>query len=329
MPQPSYAYACARISALEKSLFGKDAIRRMAEGSLEDALRQLSDAKYGNLQDALAEDTERMIESVRRQTAQTIQELSPDATLTDLFLLQTDAHNLKVLVKARMLGAADFAWLEGGLYTREQLVAMVADAKYDELPECMREALIRLEAKLKISQEPQLVSVYIDYGYHAHCLAVSATIKEPFAKQHFAALCDFNDVITFLRMRAMGAHKEDLKEALLPNAGIRREDMIEAYELSAESLTKAISSSVAKSALQDGLSRMLVSGNIAMLEKARDDYLLSLVNAHRHETMTIFPIVGYYLARDREAKAVRLILTVKRNGLDDAVIAERLRELYG
>ena len=329
MPQPSYAYACARISALEKSLFGKDAIRRMAEGSLEDALRQLSDAKYGNLQDALAEDTERMIESVRRQTAQTIQELSPDATLTDLFLLQTDAHNLKVLVKARMLGAADFAWLEGGLYTREQLVAMVADAKYDELPECMREALIRLEAKLKISQEPQLVSVYIDYGYHAHCLAVSATIKEPFAKQYFAALCDFNDVITFLRMRAMGAHKEDLKEALLPNAGIRREDMIEAYELSAESLTKAISSSVAKSALQDGLNRMLVSGNIAMIEKARDDYLLSLVNAHRHETMTIFPIVGYYLARDREAKAVRLILTVKRNGLDDAVIAERLRELYG
>lgn len=329
MPQPSYAYACARISALEKSLFGKDAIRRMAEGSLEDALRQLSDAKYGNLQDALAEDTERMIDSVRRQTAQTIQELSPDATLTDLFLLQTDAHNLKVLVKARMLGAADFAWIEGGLYTREQLVAMVADAKYDELPECMREALIRLEAKLKISQEPQLVSVYIDYGYHAHCLAVSATIKEPFVKQYFAALCDFNDVITFLRMRAMGAHKEDLKEALLPNAGIRREDMIEAYELSAESLTKAISSSVAKSALQDGLSRMLVSGNIAMLEKARDDYLLSLVNAHRHETMTIFPIVGYYLARDREAKAVRLILTVKRNGLDDAVIAERLRELYG
>ena len=36
MPQPSYAYACARISALEKSLFGRDTVRRMAEGSLED-----------------------------------------------------------------------------------------------------------------------------------------------------------------------------------------------------------------------------------------------------------------------------------------------------
>ena len=81
MPQPSYPYACARISALEKSLFGKDAVRRMAEGSLEDALRMLSDAKYGNLPDATGEDTERMIESVRHQTAQTIRELSPDPAI--------------------------------------------------------------------------------------------------------------------------------------------------------------------------------------------------------------------------------------------------------
>jgi len=329
MPQPSYAYACARISALEKSLFGRDAVRRMAEGTLEDALRQLSDAKYGNLPDATGEDTERMIESVRKQTAQTIRELSPDSELTDLFLLQTDAQNLKVLIKARLLGQTDFAWLEGGLFTREQLGAVVAESKYDLLPEEMRDAMVRLEAKLKISREPQLVSVYADYGYHAHCLNAATSMKEPFIRQYFAALCDFNNVITFLRMRAMGAQKEDLKEVLLPNAGVQSEALIAAYELSAETLTKAISSSVAKSALQDGLNQMLVTGNIAMLEKKRDDYLLSLVNEHRHDSMTIFPVVGYFLARDREAKAVRLILTVKRNGLDDAVIAERLRELYG
>ena len=329
MPQPSYAYACARISALEKSLFGRDTVRRMAEGSLEDALRMLSDAKYGNLPDATGEDTERMIESVRRQTADTIRDLSPDTELTDLFLLQTDVQNLKVLVKARLLNTPDIVWLEGGLFSREQLARMVAESKYDLLPEEIRAAMDRLETKLKIALEPQLVSVYADYGYHAHCLQASMRIKEPFVRQYFAALCDFNNVITFLRMRAMGAQREDLKEVLLPNAGVRSDALINAYELSAETLTRAISGSVAKNALQEGLNRMLTSGSIAALEKARDDYLLSLVNEHRHEAMTIFPIVGYFLARDREAKAVRLILTVKRNGLDDAVIAERLRELYG
>ena len=329
MPQPSYAYACARISALEKSLIGRDSVRRMAEGSLEDALRVLTDAKYGNLPDATGEDVERMIESVRSQTAQTVKELSPDPALTDLFLLQTDAHNLKVLIKARLLNAGEIALLEGGLFSGEQLSAMVAEAKYAALPEELGTALLRLEAKLKISPEPQLVSVFVDYGYHAHCLEASKSVKEPFVRQYFAALCDFNNVITFLRMRAMGAQKEDLKDVLLPGVGVKADALVNAYELSAESLTRALSESVVKQALQDGLNRMLATGNIAMLEKARDDYLLSLVNSHRHESMTIFPIVGYYLARDREAKAVRLILTVKRNGLDDAVIAERLRELYG
>jgi len=329
MPQPSYSYACARISALEKGLFSGQTIRRMAEGTLDDAMRQLLDAHYGSMPEATSEDCERMIENVRVQTAETIRELSPDPKLTDLLLLQTDAHNLKVLVKARLLQSGDVLWLEGGLYTREKLTEMVSEQKYDELPAAMRDALDKLERRLKIQPEPQMVSVLVDYGYLAHCLDETKDCKEPFAKRYFEALCDFDNVITFLRMRAMGAQKEDLWDVLLPCAGIRSDVLISAYELSSETLTKALSGSVAKAAMHEGLTQMLVSGNISMVEKARDDYLLSLVNEHRHDVMTIFPIVGYFLAREREAKAIRLILTVKRNGLDDGVITERLRELYG
>ncbi|MCE5189341.1 MAG: V-type ATPase subunit [Eubacteriales bacterium] len=329
MPQPSYAYACARISALEKSLFGKETVRRMAEGSLEDVMRQLTDAKYGSLPDGTSEDVERMTETVRRQTAETIKELSPKPELTDLFLLATDVQNLKVLIKARLMGISGTVFLEGGLFTREQLSAMVAQMNYEALPAELALSLNALEAKLRIQPIPQMVSILLDYGYRAHCLEVVNRSKEPFAIQYFSALCDFDNVITFLRMRAMGAQKEDLKDVLLPSAGVRREALVEAYELSAESLTKALSGSVAKQALLEGLSGMLATGNIAVLEKSRDDYLLSLVNDRRHDVMTIFPVIGYYLARDREAKAVRLIVTVKRNGLDDAVIPERLRELYG
>lgn len=329
MPQPSYSYACARISALEKGLFSSQTIRRMADGTIDDAMRQLLDAHYGNLPDATSEDCERMIENVRVQTAATIRELSPEPKLTDLFLLQTDAQNLKVLIKARLLQSSDALWQEGGLYSREKLAEMVGAQKYDDLPEEMREALNKLESKLKIQSEPQMVSILIDYGYLKHCLEETKGCKEPFAKQYFEALCDFDNVITFLRMRAMGAQKEDLWDVLLPCGGIGSDVLINAYELSSETLTKAMSGSVAKDAMHEGLTQMLISGNIAMVEKARDNYLLSLVNNHRHDVMTIFPIVGYFLAREREAKAIRMILTVKRNGLDDSVITERLRELYG
>ena len=329
MPQPSYAYACARISALEKGVLTGPAARRLAESGLDDVMRTLLDLRYGGMPDATANDCERMIENERLRTAQTIRELSPEPALTDLLLLQTDVQNLKMLVKARMLGMSDAELSEGGLYSKELLARCVSDQRYGELPEKLAEALAHMERRLTTHPEPQVVSIALDYGYLSCCLSAAEHVKEPFAKQYFRALCDFDNVLTFLRLRAMGAVKDDIDDVHMPVGGVTVKTLKDAYELSAESLTKALDGSVARDALNRGLSEMLATGNIGMLEKTRDDYLLSLVNAHRHDAMTIFPVFGYFLARDREAKAIRLIVTVKKNGLDDGVILERLRELYG
>ena len=51
MAQASYAYACARISALSKRLLDTATVWRMAEGSLDDAMRVLQDMRYGGAQD--------------------------------------------------------------------------------------------------------------------------------------------------------------------------------------------------------------------------------------------------------------------------------------
>lgn len=329
MPQPSYPYACARISALEKGLLDKIAVKRMADGSLDDAMRALLDARYGGMPDATSSDVERMIDNERCKTALEIRELSPDPELTDLFLLATDVHNLKVLLKARFLETLDIAYLEGGLFERDQLQRFVSEQDYDALPEMLRETLYRLEERLKVHVEPQMISVMLDYGYLAHCMAAAKQRKEPFLRQYFTAMCDFDNLITFLRMRAMGAPREDMRAMILPEGDISESELLGAYELSYESLFHLLDGNQAREALVRGLNDMLKNGNIGALEKERDNYLLSLVNSHRHDATTIFPVVGYYLARQREAQAIRLIVTVKKNGLDDAVIAERLRELYG
>lgn len=329
MPQRSYPYACARLSALEKDLLTASQVKRMAESSLEDVMRQLLEIRYGNLPDAQPTDIERMTDNMRVAAAETIRDLSPEPKLTDLFLLQTDVQNLKLLIKARLLNQSDVTLAAGGLYDNDVLSRMVAEQDYLGLPEKIKAALDRLEAKLRIAVEPQLVSLILDYGYLDHALSTAKEIKEPIAEQYFTALADFNNVLTFLRMRAMGASKEDMKEAVLPEGGIKRKTLLDAYEFTADVLAKALSGSAAKREMADGLNEMLATGSIGTLEKARDNYLLMLVNGHRHDRMTIFPIIGYLIARDREAKAVRLIVTAKRNGLNDSVIAERLRELYG
>lgn len=329
MPQPSYAYASARLAALSTKVLSAAAIRRLADGSFDDAMRSLLDIRYGNVPDATGADIERMIDNERKRTADEIRELSPNPKLTDLLLLTTDVHNLKVLVKARLLDSFDFTFLEGGLYGRELLEKAVAAADYRALPAWLSEALDALEARLRIGTDPQMISLLLDRAYLAHAREAAKTAGEPFIGQYFAAMCDFGNLLTIFRLRAMGMASEDMRGMLLPDGQIPARELLGACELSGEAVLGLLPSGALKAAVARGLADMQKTGNIGALERERDNYLLSLAREHKHDTLTIFPVVGYYLARDREAKAVRLILTVKKNGLDDAVIQERLRELYG
>lgn len=329
MQQPSYAYACARVSALENGLFDTKTVKRMADGSLEDAMRILLDARYGGVPDATAADCERLIDNVRAEAARSIREISPEPELTDLFLLETDIHNLKLLVKARLLDQAETPLLSGGLFDPARLKTAVAEQDYGFLPASIAQAMDALEERLRIEVEPQRVSIALDRAYLSHALATARAGRDAFALAYFTALCDFDNVITLLRLRAMGAGRDDLREALLPEGGLNHDVLLQAYELSDDALVRALSASPARDALAAGIADMQRTGSIGALERARENYLLSLVRPYRHDIDSVRRLVGYLLARDREARAIRMIVTVKRNGLDDAVMQERLCELYG
>lgn len=327
MAQKSYAYACARVSALSKRLLDDTALKRMTEGSMGDALRILIDDRYGSLPDAGEGDGERMIERELIAMREEVKSLSPEPAITDLFLLQTDVMNLKTLIKGRLLDQKDVSWQFGGLYDREQLEKAVAEQDYSFLPQDMAAELMTLEKRLTVSVEPQLISIALDRAYLRH--ALKTTEKNKAFSHYFKAKADFDNVLTFLRVRAMGGGRGMLKDVLLVEGGIPFKAFFEGYDLSAEGFGRMVESSVCRRELAAALDKMYGTGSIGEVEKARDNYLMSLIAAHRHDAMSLYPVVGYILAKEREAQNVRLILTVKRNGLNESVIAERLVKLYG
>lgn len=327
MPQESYAYACARLSALSRRLLDEATLKRMAEGSLEEALHLLTDRHYGSLPDAGPEDGERMIERELLGMREEVKELSPRPEITDLFLLSSDTMNLKTLIKARLLAQGDVSWQAGGLFDREQLEAAVTSQDYSLLPPAFREELSALEKSLAVHVEPQRISIALDRAYLKHALSVTGRDKD--FHRYFQAKADFDNVITFLRVRAMGGGRGMLKDVLLAPGGIPLQAFYDGYDLSAESYGRMLEQSVCRRELSAAMDKMYASGSIGEVEKARDNYLTALISNHRHDVLTLFPVVGYIMAKEREAQNIRLILTVKRNGLSDAVITERLVKLYG
>ena len=327
MPQPSYTYASARLSALSKRLVEPQTVRRMADGTLSDALRTLQDIRYGGGMDIRETNVEQMITAEMRETMAEIRDISPNPTLTDLFLLRSDVQNIKALLKARMLGSSDAPFSDGGFYSKEDLDAMVKEQHYDELPDELKTALLQLEKQLSIRVDPQHISVVLDRAYLAYALRTAK--KDAVLSQYFSAMADFDNILTFLRVRAMGGSKEMLDDLLLPETGIKKQQLMETFDWSFEQLNKILDASVCREALVKGLNAMQRTGNIGEVEKARDNYLLSLLSVHKYETSSIYPVIGYYLAKEREGRAIRLIITAKRNKLPDSVISERLVTLYG
>lgn len=330
MPQSSYAYAVARIRALEKGLIGQEKMSRMADSSLEDALRMLQEAGYGDMPEATAMDAEAMIAKERVKASELVREISPAPAVTDLFLLQADVHNLKVLLKARLLHLTEEPPLmQGGVYPAELMQAAVREGNYRDLPVSFSDALTALEKQLQAKENPQAVSIALDKAYLTHAYATLAGNKNDFALSYFKGLADFNNVLSLLRLRDMGAEKETLAVSLLPAGDIPHSTLVAAFDQPFDMLIKMVSTGPCGSVLSKGLEEVQRCGRTGSLEKMRDNYLMELAKKGKYETMTLHPILGYLLAREQEAKSIRLILTAKRNGLAASVISERLRELYG
>lgn len=327
MPQNSALYAVARIRALEAGLFNKDRLLRLMEGGAKNAMKQLSESGYGSMPDAGEGDLERMIANELAKAYAVVRELSTDPVLTDVFLIRADVINLKLLIKLRILGADETpAMALGGLYLPEQLARMVQDGDYSLLPAPFRNALEGVEAEiLEGSVKPQRISVELDKAYIWYALQSG----REFAIRYFSTKADFDNLLTLLRSRAMGLDAKQMENALLPAGSISHERLIPAYDMPIEDLADHLSFGEAAAAIRKGLEEASASGTLTPLERERDNYLLAMASRGKGEIDTIAPVIGYLLAREQEARCIRLIITAARNSLNASVIEERLREVYG
>lgn len=328
MPQSSAVYAVARIRAVEKRLIRTDRMTRILEASLEDALKLLCETGYGSLPDATADDMDRMIERELSNAAALVSAITPDRDLTDLFLMQTDVNNLKILLKARLMNEDPPPLQAGGVFGAQKLAAWVKAGQYRDLPPAFSAALCSLESSLAVRPEPQKISLALDRAYLAHAIDTAKKKSCGFAEAYFSAQADFANVLALLRISAMQAGAEMLSHAFLSGGAISLSTLKSAYGLSADALSSAVATGPCAREIAAGLSEIAKTGHISALEKWRDNALMNIMRSGKYGIDGIDALVGYLVAKEREALMIRLILTAKRNGLPQSVLQERMRELY-
>ena len=130
------------------------------------------------------------------------------------------------------------------------------------------------------------------------------------------------DIQTAFRGCKAGKNLEFFHMALTPCDGLDTEDLGEA----ASRGMGALLSYLETTPFSEGAAKLQESASA--FEKWRDDRAMELLQGEKSEYESAGPLFAYAVARRQEIDTVRIILSGKRNGLEDRKIRERLRETY-
>jgi V/A-type H+-transporting ATPase subunit C len=324
--QSSYPFASARVKALEPKLITKEKLVRLIEAKdFETAMRQLVEFGYGQS----AADFETMISKELEETDALLMALSPSDVFTRIVRAERDYYNLKVLIKLLMRDLAlDSVPLVSGNLSVDTLRRSISENNYYELPDNMTDALNYIDKQFAIETDPSVIGVALDRAYAKEIRDLVAEMKNDLVTQYFTVYFDISNIIALMRVRAAGAAKETFERAFLKGGSLEKRTLLDAFDLPDESVLTAAGRGGYASILADAFEDYQKTGSLYMLEKKRDDYLLVLIKDQRHDMFGIGPLLGYYVAKQREAAAVRMVMTAKQGGIDADVVTKRLKELY-
>ncbi len=314
MPSDTYPFAVGRIRVIESSLLDRSKLARLAELPYEGALKLL--CEWGYAADyPIKTDADALIAFRRTEVRGIIEDVTPDKALTDLFYLDMDATNIKLLIKSRLLGNEDFSSdeLTPGLFPIETLRECVSKKDYEPLGEELAQSLKKAEDVLKRERNPRLLSAAVDNAFYSYIMSVLKTHKNEFCTRYFTAKTDFTNILSVLRARALHWDSIELAPMIVPGGTLSGETLCDALECESEKLPSLL----AKGDNADAESRALslYSGGSAEAARASlDEYLLNMAREEKFDPFGIGPIAYFLLASESECKALRVLFAKKRVG---------------
>ena len=330
--QEEYGYACARIRELEKSLLNKDIVKKMVDSpDLESSLKVLIE---NNLSEYSFENTDLhsinlVLDGILKRTIDIINEISTVPYLFHLFRWKYDFHNLKVLLKAKMLNKREPYPLYGfGNIGLNGLSSAVFEGKYQLTPIKIERILKQAETEYLKSENLQLMEIILDQGYYEIIFEQLEEINQPFLFYFYKTELDLLNFSIACRCKIRDIKKLKLAEILINFGHLPIQKIIDLYDNSISSWPNSFQKTEYFSIFEEGIKYWLKEKSLLKLEQLSDNFLLSLLRIGKFITFGLESVIAYYYAKENDLKNIRIISNGKRYGFPDKIIQKYIRDTY-
>lgn len=312
-----FVYENARIKSLESKLLTRQSLQRLIDSpSKQAAFKTLLDMGFGSGANAQQGDFDALFAAEEEKDVALLKEFNVSGAL-DAFLLQYDFLNLKLLLKGFASGKNVDSGGPEGTKSFSELKELLSQND-DKLCGDMGEAIVKTRALVSAGKAtPRAIDIVADKRMFA---AQMAAAKDKLVKEYFRVKIDGINLLALLRAKKLGLSEEFFKEGYIDGGKL---DVKELFAASNDALFDAVKGS----AFFEPFKKAVESANVIAFEVAADDILLSRVRARKDDMFSVAPILSYCLQKQTELKAAKLIVAGIKNGVDGAVIRERLRDV--
>lgn len=332
MNRMDFSQAVIRVKVLEKRLLSKARLERMVDAKdMEEVLKILGETEYQPLLNSITrpEDYEKILSGEMLRVYTLMDELTGEKIIKELLSLKYDYHNMKVLVKEKILGKSlANLYIPYGMNDFSKVKNAYLTDDYSDVDEKLANALKETSEAFEKTKDPQMIDIMMDRTYYRHLLELAKETEIPMFIDYVMNSIDFTNMKTLVRAKKMEKDIKFLEEVLLSGGNIDKEKVLYAMNDSLEIIAAKFKNEKISKPLVEGLEAYRKTGKLSEYEKIMDNSLMKLNEPSKNIIFGPEPLFSYLYAKEAEIKALRIIMVSKINKLSPETIRERLRDLY-
>ncbi|MEK7812632.1 MAG: V-type ATPase subunit [Candidatus Desantisbacteria bacterium] len=331
MTDTRYAYAVARVRALENYLLDRAAVERLI--SAEDGTRALSilrNTEYAEAFNTIENsfDFEDGLSNELHKTLSFLEVLSPERHYIHLLRIPHDFYNLKILLETKYSGEpVDEPFSKLGLAPLENLQLMI-EGKWMNAPEYLKEASRQVIMEMERVEEGSgngevfQISQIIDKIMWKYLTSEAKKSKNTFLITYYQKQIDLINIHTFIRLTHAQSETDYLQQMLFDDGSISKDFFLKLFSKSWDIFSEIKDY---QDLVMDGWAEERLFWKY---EVVSDNHILNYLKQANLIFFGPEPLIRYYLLKEMETNLLRIVFVAKLNHLSEDKIRMRLRANY-
>lgn len=332
MDKMKFTQAVSRIWVLETKLLDKPKVERMIEApSANEVLRILNETEYSNVSSNIkrAEDYEEILSAELKRVYDLVYEISPVKEVVKIMSLKYDYHNVKVLLKGKVLGKdLSSMIIKLGNLDLQEIKRKIDGDNYKSLNGTLGKGVQEAMKAFEETKDPQKIDIIIDKYMFKELVEIQKSLDYKFIDNLVKAMIDSINIRTLLRIKKQNKGRDFAEEVIVEGGAIDRSKLVALLNESPENIMAKLQSTIYSDLIKEGFEGYIATESASLLEKLSDNYIMELMKDSKLVTFGPERLLSYIYAKETEIKVIRIIMVGKLNNIAEEVIRERLRDIY-